>query len=155
MAKTKKAKVLSESLTTKQLLELGSTLVSALGGWPRMAEFLCLGLEVGRIGSVLISESVEPKTLKYRLDEAEVYKHADYPVNDDGAIIVVDREEYYARDSNELGMKHYRIDQRAIRLGLAKMLLDAPHLYHQLVTDNGDAITGDAFVQFCAWGKLL
>ena len=154
MAKTK-VKRLSAALTTKQLLGLGSALIPVLGGWPRIAEFLCLGLEVGHLGSVLITEHVKPKTLEYALDKGHVYKHTDYPVNDGGAIIVVDREEYHARDAGDTkGMKHYRIDQRAIRLGLAKLLIDAPHLYHQLVTDNGDAITGDAFVQFCAWGEL-
>ena len=35
------------------------------------------------------------------------------------------------------------------------MMTDAPHHYADAVTESGDAVTGDVFLQLCLFGKVI
>jgi hypothetical protein len=64
----------------------------------------------------------------------------------DGCAVVVKEP-----DSNE----EYRLDRAAIERGLLAMQAKVPRQFANLLNDNADADTGDAFLQCCLFGELV
>lgn len=51
--------------------------------------------------------------------------------------------------------KTYRLDRKAIRKGLEVMARKFPKHFSDLVSQDGDATTGDVFLQCCLFGDVL
>ena len=47
------------------------------------------------------------------------------------------------------------LDRKALKKGWQLMITDAPHHYADAVTESGDAVTGDVFLQLCLFGKVI
>lgn len=60
------------------------------------------------------------------------------------------------RDEEAPVIKDFGIlDRKTIEAGLEKMAKDAPGHFGDIKTDNADAETGDVFLQFCLFGKII
>ena len=66
---------------------------------------------------------------------------------DGGALVIVAGE-----DGDETP---YRLDAAAIARGSAALAAQFPHHWADARTGNGDADTGDAFLQLCLFGELV
>jgi hypothetical protein len=75
------------------------------------------------------------------------YEHAVHP---QGYVTIEDIED------DEDGKKpRYRLDRESIAVGLRIMAADYPRHFADLVNENDDADTGDAFVQCCVFGEVI
>lgn len=84
--------------------------------------------------------------------EGRLYRRYDYPVTPGGAVIIADAQEY---EDDPAEAKTYRIDRESITRGLAVMQQKYPKQFSDFVTQNYDAITGDVFIQCCAFGEII
>ena len=113
----------------------------------RISNLLCSAFEGGSNYWYEIQKFVEPKTITFRTDEDQVYKHLDYPLNDGGAVIVGDIED---EDSEPK-----RLDLNAIKKGIQIMAEKYPRHMSDFLNDNDDADTGDIFLQCCLFGEAI
>jgi hypothetical protein len=113
----------------------------------RISNLLCSAFEGGSNYWYEIQKFVEPKTITFRTDEDQVYKHLDYPLNDGGAVIVGDIED---EDSEPK-----RLDLDAIKKGIQIMAEKYPRHMSDFLNDNDDADTGDIFLQCCLFGEAI
>lgn len=51
--------------------------------------------------------------------------------------------------------KHYRLDWESIVRGLIAMSKQAPHHFFEAANGDGDATTGDVFLQCCLFGEVV
>lgn len=51
-------------------------------------------------------------------------------------------------------LRPFQLDGTKIQRGLELMARDYPHHWHDVVTQNQDAITGDVFLQLCLFGEV-
>lgn len=151
-------KLVSNRYTDEQLLSMGQMLMEA-GGAARnetpetaLCNLLCAGLESGPYGSVRIHEFIEPKEMKFRTDVERVFRHLDYPMNEGGALIVVDK---YEEDDGETNLFRYRLDRAALLRGLARLAMDHPAHFGDWLKGSEDAITGDCLVQCAVFGNTI
>lgn len=95
----------------------------------------------------------KPPQLEHTLDrlggraasECYVYRYCDYPINKDGAVVVMDTEEG----------KGYEINLDTIRAGLKVMAEKFPEHFADLIGEDDDATTSDVFVQCCVFGDVI
>jgi hypothetical protein len=71
----------------------------------------------------------------------------DYPLNPGGEVLIVDEE------SDDDGV--LTLDTAAIQRGLAILAEKYPHHIVDILKENGDANTGDAFLQCCLFGDII
>lgn len=146
----------------------------------RLADLLCSALEGGSYGSgywAKLEDKIAPKA--WTIDERPVYKTEEeararenfhyahwYPFNEGGAlvfsVISEERDEAKAREEES---KRYTLDIFAIRNGLDAWAADAmrdegersahPRYFADFIRDNTDAETGDIFLQYCLFGKVI
>jgi hypothetical protein len=77
------------------------------------------------------------------LEEPQIFKYLDYPLQEGGAVIVLDCCED----------ERHRLDLAAVRLGLQR-LAQHPRHWADFKQENYDAITGDVFLQLCLLGEI-
>jgi hypothetical protein len=150
-------KIKSNQFTDEQLLTMGLTFLAGAAAARKeskeeaLCNLLCAGLESGPYGSVRIVEYIEPPALNFRTDEKKqhVFRHLDYPMNEGGAIMVVDK---YEDDDGVEDLYHYRLDKPALLRGLARMYIDCPSHGSDFMKGNEDALTGDTLVQCAVFG---
>jgi hypothetical protein len=133
----------------------------------RIQDLLCCAFEGGSNYWYTIVEFVKPAELKVRTEEGEIFRHLDYPVNEGGAVVVGDREEWYPYRMEKERAEHlkesfdkpepkkYRLDLEAIDRGLQLMADKYPRHFADFVGENEDASTGDVFLQLCLFGELV
>jgi len=80
-------------------------------------------------------------------DKHKLFPHLQYPLSEGGAVMVQDKE---GDDENV-----YRLDLPAIRKGLQIMAENHAHHFANVLTGNGDAETGDVFLQCCLFGDTV
>lgn len=90
--------------------------------------------------------------LKY--PDAKPHRYYDWPLSKGGAIVIAEVEEYYAAE-NKKKVKKFRIDRDKIQAGLNVMMEKYPTHFANFLNDNTDAITGDVFLQCCAFGEVI
>lgn len=81
-------------------------------------------------------------------DTSRVYRYIDYPLNKGGAVILRDCE-------GSEGCESWTLTLAKIKTGLQIMADKYPNHFNDLVGCNGDAITGDVFIQCCLFGEIV
>ena len=137
----------------------------------RIADLLCCALEGGSNYWYEIDSKAEPKV--WTIEERPVSATADeakekvnthfahyYPFNEGGALLITD-----ARADEPTLKQAVRLDLERIKYGLDRwcfesMLPDEQRTAHprhlaQFIEGNEDAITGDVFLQYCIFGKVI
>jgi hypothetical protein len=122
----------------------------------RLADLICEGFEGGVGYWAQIVKYDEPKELKYTMDtledkkfgEPHVYKHIDYPLNEGGAVYVMETGD------DESGPIH-RLDYEALMRGLKIMQEKWPRHFANWISETDDAETGDVFIQCCLLGDIV
>lgn len=108
-----------------------------------MSDLLCSAFEGGSNYWYLI-ERFEYPLGKTRKDFR--YPHVEVPFQEGGAIIVSAQEE---------PKKKYRLDRAALAKGWALMRDEYARHYADAMTEDGDATTGDVFLQCCLFGEVV
>ncbi len=67
------------------------------------------------------------------------------PLVEDCAVIIMDTEQ----------VKRHTLNLKAIHKGLDVMCKEYPKHFGDFLSDNGDATTGDVFIQCCLFGKIV
>lgn len=120
----------------------------------QMANLLTSAFEGGSNYWYQIDGYKEPAKLGFLSDaefakvmnrEPQVFKHADYPLNPGGAVIVRDADEG----------KTFTLDLEACRRGAQVMRRSYPRHYAAVIAENDDAETGDVFLQCCLFGEVI
>jgi len=85
-------------------------------------------------------------------EEWEIYPHVDYPLNEDGAVILKD---LLLEVSDSKADCLLTLDKKAILKGLNIMADKYAHHFSNFMDDSGDATTGDVFIQCCLFGEIV
>lgn len=116
-----------------------------------IAGLLVAGFEGGINYWGRITDYITPSEPKPILDQdkknAKVWKHCDYPLHKDGAVIIEDKEEGEG--------KQYVLDINKIKKGLQIMAEKYPRHFDDFMNQDYDATTGDVFIQCCLLGKVI
>lgn len=144
--------------------------------WQDVNDLLCSGLESGSMATfgIDMKHSVAPTEFKHYAMKAEpgekqeIFKHLDYPMNPGGSAALFNRhqDEYDASEPDAdpapwVTMEKikktflFRLDLDCIARGLVAMQEKAPNAYGDFLAGNGDAFTGDAFLQCCIFGSCI
>lgn len=96
-----------------------------------------------------IEDYKEPKEWTFTDGGAEGYYGHTYPLNEGGAVIIIDQEDDKA--------KTYRLDNEAIQRGLTLLSTSKTYAHHwrDFVAEDSDQITGDVFLQMCLFGDVI
>lgn len=137
--------------------------------WERVADLLCNALEGGSNYWYMIEDQTEPEAWEKWGSHNE--KHTDYPYlypfNPGGALVFsVQSEERDPIKAKAEEAKRYTLDRDAIARGLQLWADDANNLdastrtahpthWGNFINDNTDAETGDVFLQYCLFGKVI
>lgn len=122
-------------------------------GLQALADLLCSGLESGPYASFGVDTSgyVAPKPGDlFHTMEGELFRHIDYPMSVGGSACLFPRHE-----EGKEAEKRYVLDLPALKRGVAILALDHPHIYADWISDNDDAMTGDALVQCAVLGDIV
>jgi hypothetical protein len=120
----------------------------------RISDLLCSAIEGGSNYWYRIDEFIEPPQMTYRTDEAKVYRHLDYPLNEGGALLISAHAE--DEDGDEVyGLKQWRLDLTTIEKGLTIMAEKYPRHWSDFVQENDDAETSDVFLQCALFGEII
>lgn len=122
-----------------------------------IASQICSGLESGDLATfgIIPNEYIPPTKgveWKFRFDKKHLYPHIDYPMNEGGSVALFLRTE--APESEE-GKKVYRLDRVALQKGLLILQQKYPHHFAAILSEEGDAMTGDSFLQCCLLGDIV
>jgi hypothetical protein len=113
----------------------------------RIQDVLCCGLEGGIGYWATITGYEDPTSLQYQLCSDRVYRHVDYPVNEGGAVVLVEFDD-------EGDIDEHRLDLSAIQRGIKLMAKDYPEHLCDILSENEDAITGDILIQLAVLGEV-
>lgn len=116
----------------------------------RIQDLLCCAFEGGSNYWYNITEFVEPPKMPYKTDSKQVYKHLDYPVNTGGGLYIMDD-----RDGEPTLKEPFFLNLSTLLEGLRKMAIDQPAHFSDFINENEDATTGDVYLQYCVFGKLV
>jgi hypothetical protein len=114
----------------------------------RIAHLLCNAFEGGSGYWARIEDYRKPTDLDDltpALDMDQIFPHIDYPLSDDGAVILRAMD-----DSKDLVL-----DREAVERGLKVMATKYERHWANFIRQNDDAITGDVFLQCCVLGELV
>lgn len=111
-----------------------------------IACLLSSAFEGGSNGWYMIEGYEDPENPRGILFEDQVFKHTDYPVTG-GAVIV--------SDQYDESRGHMRLDGEAIQRGLKVMQDKYPRHWGDFLSEDGDAVTGDVFLQCCLFGEAV
>lgn len=79
--------------------------------------------------------------------DGQIWPCYDYPVQEGGAVT------FFADD--DAPVKKCVLNLKTIKKGLDLMAKNSPRHFADLINENGDATTGDVFVQYCVFGELV
>jgi hypothetical protein len=113
----------------------------------RIQDVLCCGFEGGIGYWATITGYEDPTSLQYQLYPDRVYRHVDYPVNEGGAVVLVEFDD-------EGDIDEHRLDLPAIQRGIQLMAKDYPEHLCDILNENEDAITGDILIQLSLLGEV-
>jgi hypothetical protein len=113
----------------------------------RIADLLCTALEGGSNYWYTIAEFIKPDAFLFRMDEKQLFRHLDYPLNPGGALKI--------KDTQGDESVTYTLDLDVIQKGLKLWAEKYPSDYAQFLADNEDAETGDSFLQTCLFGEVV
>jgi hypothetical protein len=125
----------------------------------RVAGLLCSAFEGGSNYWYRIEDFKEPANPVSHFEDGDntVYRHIDYPLCPDGAVIVADLLDRIEDEENEDGTAKYRtyvLDFEAVQRGLSLMPTKAAYQWGRFLSEDDDADTGDAFLQCCLFGEV-
>ncbi len=109
-----------------------------------VADTLTSGLEGGTNYWAAIAGYVEPKTVRFKSDPKKVYRHIDYPMND-GAVVLQDCETG----------KKYKLTRKKLERAVGLMAEKYVQAFSDMVSESGDATTGDILVQLAIFGDVI
>lgn len=117
----------------------------------RIKDLICSGMEGGIAYWARISEYVDPPEAPdlnklFTRSGSKLYKHNQYPLIPDAAVILEDAE---------TGEGPWRFDLDAVKKGLQVMSQKYPKHFADFMEENEDADTGDAFIQCCLFGETV
>jgi hypothetical protein len=117
-----------------------------------IAGLLCSGMEGGINYWARIEDYVKPANpiafCDWGQKDWSIFPHIDYPLTEDGAVMIKDMECHTEG-------KVYRLDKTAILKGLNLMAEKSPRHFSDFMNQNYDATTGDVFIQYCIFGKVI
>lgn len=131
----------------------------------KLENLLISALEGGSNYWYMIQSEVQPREWTYwgsHNEQKTQYAHL-LPFNEGGALMIDDEA---AGDEKELATP-VRLDWDALVKGLQVWALDAaksdddktrtahPCHFADMLKDNGDATTGDVYLQYCLFGKVI
>jgi hypothetical protein len=123
-----------------------------------VSSLLCSALEGGTGYWAMIGDYVEPKAIWHGGDDNRIFPHIDYPLSQGGAITVWEQLEEldpdFEGEDETANMPAHRLDLPAIVRGLEVMARIAPRHFADFLSENGDAETGDVFLQCCLLGEI-
>lgn len=122
-----------------------------------VASLLCSGFEGGSGYWARIEEYKAPEEIvelnnfdMFEDGERVVFPHIHYPLSKGGAVIIRDTLcEIVGND------KLYTLDFEAVQRGLKLMAEEFPLHFGNWMSGNGDAITGDVFLQLATLGDII
>jgi hypothetical protein len=117
----------------------------------RFADVLCCAFEGGSNYWYRIEKFVPPTEFLVRIDDKQIFKHIDYPVNPGGSLIV---SNYMVCDQGERPVRR-KLNLASIKKGALVMASKYPSHWANLMNENFDADTGDVFLQCCLFGEAL
>jgi len=100
----------------------------------------------GEIGWFRITETIPPRTLRFRSIDQTNPGIVDYPLNEGGAVQIM-------TTAPKSEVFELRLD--GIARGLQELAAYYPRHFADLVNENADAITADALLQCCIFGELI
>lgn len=119
-----------------------------------ISNLLCSAMEGGSNYWYMIDKYIKPKKIDfdsfkgdYALAGPDVYKHLHYPLSEGGGIV------FEIEDG--VKFKTRTLNLSSIKDGLEIMSQKYPRHFSDFLTDSGDAITGDVFLQCCLFGELV
>lgn len=116
----------------------------------QIADMLCSALEGGSNYRYQIVAQQAPVIYRYQTSKERVYSHIDYPINPGGSLTISSIK------GDELrGAKQWKLTRIELREGLRVMAAKAPRHFADMLLGNGDAITGDVFLQCCLFGEVV
>jgi hypothetical protein len=118
----------------------------------QVAYALCSAFEGGSNYWYRIEDFIKPPKVEFQMSKDRVYRHTDYALNPGGALAVSD---YKGVDGDKMSMTVRRLDLDTIKKGLELMAKEHPRHFGDLVSEGGDACTGDVLLQCCLFGKLV
>lgn len=148
----------TKKVTDEKATMLGETLFDALG-IDRVSNLICSGLECGSYATFGVNTAKYKKPDDDKLywmseddkKEGKPFRHIQYPLSEGGAATL------YCRYDEEEGEeeREFILDLPALKRGLGRFFVLCPKLYADVLTDNDDALTGDAFLQCCLLGEVV
>lgn len=112
-----------------------------------MSCLLCSAFEGGSNYWYFIEKIVYPEG-----KTAADFRHSHIEVPLQGGSLEITAQEH---DNKERADGRWTLDRKALEKGWQLMITDQPHHYADAVTENGDAITGDVFLQLCLFGEVI
>jgi hypothetical protein len=121
-----------------------------------IASTLCSAFEGGVGYWCQIHDYVRPAAPVGHLEgmEDEVFSHVDFPLCPDGAVLCRAIDEHTLAEVEEDPSLLLQLDRQALDRGLALMPVKSPKQWGHMLSGNGDADTGDTFVQLCLFGEV-
>lgn len=122
----------------------------------QMWDLVCTGMESGNYGSFMIV-GYDQKATKPTFPEEEehVFRHID-TVFQGGAVLLMPKYEDDEGLSDEaLRAVAKRLDRASLQRGLDVLNEKHPGIMARIVSENYDAIDGDAFIQCCVLGEVV
>jgi hypothetical protein len=111
----------------------------------KIANLLVSAFEGGSNYWYRIDEFEKPQKIDFRLNDQQIFKHIDYPLNEGGALLIKDT----------IGDKNHTLDLEKIKMGFdALKELTPSYHYEDYCNNTDDAITGDVFLQLCLFSKI-
>lgn len=112
---------------------------------------LCSAFEGGSNYWYWINKNIKPKNFNNSEKDYIKYPHLSYPINEGGALIISVKEEV----DEDMAGKTFILNLKSIQKGLRLLAAKYPHHFEDLVTQDGDATTGDVFLQLCIFGEII
>jgi hypothetical protein len=113
----------------------------------KVADLLCCAFEGGSNYWYEIVDYGRPVCFEFRTSPERIYNHIDYPLNEGGWLLIADLENP-AWQPKVLGLAE-------IKRGLQVMADKFSLHYADALNEDGDAVTGDVFLQCCIFGDVI
>lgn len=117
----------------------------------QIGDLLCSALEGGSNYWYMITQAHRPAAWP----KGESHFMHEYPLTEDGYLLITDEVGGTDEQREIPDNKPFKLDLAAIKRGLEIMGTDFVQHFADAMTDNGDAETGDVFLQCCVFGKLI
>lgn len=131
--------------------------------WSRVQDLLIGAFEGGSNYWYMIEEYVKPSGAakdwpvltaadsRKRGEKFNIYRHADYPVNPGGALVVSDA----GNDEREATKPARRLDRARLAEALALWAKECPRHFGDWLAENDDSTTADTFLQIAVLGEIV